>query len=131
MADVIRVEGLKELVRDLRKLAPEVAKELRKEIKVVARKVASEASSSAQSFSRTGAYAASLKPYVTTKGASVGSTLPQAGVVHFGGTIQPRGVPITFPPRPVVSDALDRSTDRIVNELGDAIERAAEHAGWH
>jgi hypothetical protein len=34
-------------------------------------------------------------------------------------------VPITFPARPVISEALDRNTDRIVEELGDAVDTAA------
>jgi hypothetical protein len=67
---------------------------------------------------------------VTTRGVSVGSRLPQAGVLHFGGTIRPRGVPITFPARPVISEALDSKTDRLVNEIGDALEQAAHRAGW-
>jgi phage gpG-like protein len=67
---------------------------------------------------------------VTARGASVGSRLPQAGVLHFGGTIRPRGVPIAFPARPVISEAVDRNTDRIVNELGDAVEQAARRTGW-
>ena len=129
MADPVRVEGLREFRRDLKKLEPEVAKELRKDIKAAAGKVAAVASAAAPR--RTGAYARSIKPYVTARGASVGSRLPQAGVLHWGGTIRPRGVDITFPARPVVSEALDRQTDRIVDELGDAVEAAAKKAGWH
>jgi hypothetical protein len=39
-------------------------------------------------------------------------------------------VPIAFPARPVISEAVDRNTDRIVNELGDAVEQAARRTGW-
>ncbi len=129
MADAVRTPGLREFRRDLKKLEPLVERELRADIKAVAGRVASEAQAAAPH--RTGAYARSIRPYVTAKGASVGSRLPQAGVLHFGGTIRPRGVPITFPPRPVVSQALDRMTDRIVEELGDAVEKAARSVGWH
>jgi phage gpG-like protein len=96
---------------------------------VIAGRIAIEARVAA--VKRTGRYAASIRPYVTARGASVGSRLPQAGVVHFGGTIRPRGVPITFPARPVISELVDRNTDRIVNELGDAVETAARRTGWH
>lgn len=130
MADpAIRVEGLRELRRDLRKLQPAVAKELQKDLRDAAGKVAQEARARAPRV--TGRYARSIRPYVTAKGVSVGSNLPQAGVLHFGGTIRPRGVPITFKPRPVVSDAVDKATDRIIDDLGDAIEAAARKAGWH
>jgi phage gpG-like protein len=131
VADEVRTEGLREFRRDLKKLEPDVAKRLQQDIKQAAGKVAASASSAAQSFAQTGKYARSIKPYVTAKGASVGSRLPQAGVLHYGGTISPRGVPITFPARPVVSTALDQQTDQIIDELGDAVEQAAKHAGWH
>lgn len=126
--DAVRLEGFKEFKRDLKKLEPEAAKELQKDIKAAAGKVAAAAASTAPRVS--GKYARSIRPYVTAKGASVGSRLPQAGVLHFGGTIEPRGVPIKFPARPVVSDALDRQTNQIINDMGDAVDRAAKRAGW-
>lgn len=129
MAESVHVTGLREFQRDLKRLEPEVAKLLRSDIKGVAERVAVEARASA--VQRTGAYAKSIRPYVTTRGASIGSRLPQAGVLHFGGTIRPRGVPIVFPRRPVVSEAVDRHTDRLVHELGDAVEAAARRTGWH
>jgi hypothetical protein len=128
MPENVRVDGLREFQRDLKRLEPEVAKLLRGDLKSIAQHIATEAS--AKAVRRTGAYAASIRPYVTAKGVSIGSRLPQAGVLHFGGTISPRGVPITFPARPVISEAVDRSTDRIVNEVADAIEQAAHRAGW-
>lgn len=126
---VITTHGLRELRRDLKRLEPEVAKELRKDIRAAAEKVAVDARTHA--VKRTGGYARSIRPYVTAKGASVGSRLPQAGVLHWGGTIRPRGSAITFRARPVVSEALDRRTDEIVDDLGDAVERAARKVGWH
>src|ERR1044072_7305494 len=98
MADEIRVQGLREFQRDLRKLEPETAKLLRADIKAVAERVAVEARSHA--VRRTGRYAASIRPYVTARGASIGSRLPQAGVLHWGGTIRPRGGPATVPAPP-------------------------------
>jgi phage gpG-like protein len=123
MADpTVRVEGLRELNRDLKRLEPETAKLLRTDIRAIAERVATEAREDA--VRRTGAYAGSIRVYVTQRGASIGSRLPQAGVLHFGGTIRPRGVPIVFPARPVISQAVDRNADRLVNEIGDAIEQA-------
>lgn len=124
----VRLEGFREFRRDLRRLEPEVAKELRKDMRGIGERVAAEARTHAPRA--TGTYARSIRPYVTARGVAVGSRLPQAGVLHFGGTIQPRGVPIVFRPRPVVSQALDRQTTRIVDEIGDAVENAAKRAGW-
>jgi hypothetical protein len=126
----VQLDGFREFRRDLKKLEPAVEKELRQDLKAAAGRVAAAGQAGARSFSRTGAYARSIRPYVTAKGVSVGSRLPQAGVLHFGGTIRPRGVPITFKPRPVVSEALDRQTNEIVDAFGDAVERAARKAGW-
>ena len=114
--------------RDLRKFEPLVAKELRRDERRIATEVAKEASGRAVRL--TGEYAKSFKPSVTNRGAAIVSKLPQAGVVHFGGTIRPRGVPIVFKPRPVVSDVIDEETDQIVDQMGDAVERAARSAGW-
>jgi hypothetical protein len=124
----VRVEGLREFRRDLKKLEPAAAKELQVDLRKAAARVAVAAASSAPRAS--GAYARSIRPYVTARGVSVGSRLPQAGVLHFGWTNRPRGVPITFPARPVISQALDRQTDRLVEDLGDAVDRAARRAGW-
>jgi phage gpG-like protein len=129
MAELVPVEGLREFHRDLKRLEPEAAKLFRADLRAIGVRVAGEARS--QAVQRTGAYARSIRPRVTVRGVSVGSRLPQAGVLHFGGTIRPRGVPILFPARPVISEAVDRNTDRLVNDLGDAVEQAALRTGWH
>lgn len=126
--NAVRIDGLRDLDRSLKRLQPEVQREFRKEERAIGKRLAVEAQ--ARAVKGTGAYARSLRPFVTAKGVSVGSTLPQAGVLHFGGTIRPRGVPITFKPRPVVSDALDRRTNEIVDALGDAVDTAARKVGW-
>lgn len=121
----VRIEGLREFRRDLKRVSQEANKQLAGEIKTATENVAAEARGHA--VHRTGGYAASIRAY---SGGAVGSRLPQAGVLHWGGTIRPRGVAITFRRRPVVTDALERQTDRIVDAMGDAIERAARRAGW-
>lgn len=126
--NAVRLEGFKEFRRDLKRLQPMVEKELRKDIRAAAARVAAEAAANAPRV--TGEYARSIRPYVTARGVSIGSRLPQAGVLHWGGTIQPRGTPFAITGRPVVSDALDRRTDDIVDALGDAVEIAARRAGW-
>lgn len=127
-APAIRVEGLREFRRDLRRLHPEVDRELRAELRQVGENVAREAS--AHAVRRTGRYAASMRAYATGATVSVGSRLPQAGVLHWGGTIRPRGVPIEFPRRPIIEDAAQRQMDMIAEELGHAVEKAAFRVGW-
>ena len=107
----------------------EADKELRKSIRTAALKVAAEAAASAPR--RSGALAKSIRPYVSGAKASIGSTLPYAGVVHWGGTIHPRGVDIKFPRTEFITKAVARHTDQIVDDIGDGIERAALRAGWH
>ena len=62
--------------------------------------------------------------------ASIGSTLAYAGVVHWGGVIRPRGVPITFPRTEFISRAVDDHTDQLVEDIADGVDRAARRAGW-
>lgn len=124
----VRVEGLREFRRDLKRVNPAVSRELAAGLKTAAKRVADEAKTRAPR--KTGAYADSFRVYAAKGGFSVGSRLPQAGVLHWGGTIRPRGVPITFKPRPVVMDAAEHQADRIVKDVGDAIETAARKAGW-
>jgi hypothetical protein len=124
----VRVEGLRELRRDLRKLSPEVNKQLGRELREVGKIVAADAR--ARAPKRSGAYARSIRVYATMKGVSIGSRLPQAGVLHWGGTIRPRGVAIEFPRRAVIVDAADAQTRRIMDGVGDAVDRAAHTVGW-
>ena len=126
----VRVEGLREFRRALKRVSPAVDKELRDEIKEAAEDIAVRARMSPVTPRATGAYARSIRPYVTGAKVSIGSRLPQAGVLHWGGTIRPRGVPIVFPERPTVYDAARQQMTRTVDRFGDAVERAAVKAGW-
>jgi hypothetical protein len=128
-APQVKTEGLAELRRDLKRLDPLIDRELRDAIRDAADKVAVTAGALAPRDS--GALAHSIRPYVAGAKASVGSTLPYAGVLEFGGTIRPRGVPITFQPAGMVGRAVEDHADQIVEDIGDGIERAARRAGWH
>lgn len=130
MADVgVQTEGLAELRRDLKRLDPLIDRELRDSIREAADKVAVTAGALAPRQS--GALAHSIRPFVSGAKASVGSTLPYAGVVEWGGTIRPRGVPITFKPAGMVGRAVEDHADQVVGDIWDGIERAAHRAGWH
>lgn len=125
----VNVDGLKEFRRDLKRLDKEADKELRKSIRDAALKVAVEAAALAPR--RSGALAKSIRPYVSGARASIGSNLPYAGVVHWGGTISPRGVEIRFPRTEFISKTVDLNTSRLVDDIGDGVERAARRVGWH
>jgi phage gpG-like protein len=125
----IRVDGLRELHAALRNTDREAAKALRAELKAVAASVATEAASLAPR--RTGRLAASIRPYATGNRAGVRSSLPYAGVVHWGGTIRPKGTPITFPARPFIADAMDRKADEAATQIAAVLDGAIRRAGWH
>lgn len=131
MADrpAIKIEGLAEFRRDLRKLDREADKELRGNIRAGAEKVLREAQADAPR--RSGALARSLKISVTAKRASIYSNLPYAPVVHWGGTIKPRGVEIRFKRTEFISGAAERGADRLAEDIAQGVERAALRAGWH
>jgi phage gpG-like protein len=124
----IRTENLAQLRRDLKRLDPLIDRELRDSIKEAADKVAVTAGALAPR--RSGALAHSIRPFVSGAKASVGSTLPYAGVVEFGGSIRPRGVPITFKPAGMVGRAVEDHADQIVEDIADGVDRAARRAGW-
>ena len=124
----IHTEGLREFRRDLRKFAPEVDRVLRADINIAAGRVLIEARGDAPM--RTGALARSLKKSVTVRGASIYSTLPYAGVVHWGGTITPRGVPIVFERTEYITKAVERHADTIEEDIANGVQRAALRAGW-
>ena len=85
----IDIKGMRQFRRDLKQLDNEVDKRLRGELREIAADVAAEAAVLAPR--RTGALAASYKPFVTQRGAGVRSRLPYAPVIEYGGTIRPQG----------------------------------------
>jgi phage gpG-like protein len=134
----IRVDtsGLRELRRDLKGMDRAVDKQLVREFRTIGRDIAQEGSALAPR--KTGTLAGSLKPSVTLRGVAVGSRLEYANVAHWGGTTgrghQP-GVPwsgsVRVQPSLFLSRAVERQQNKIVDEIGDAIERAATDVGWH
>lgn len=122
--ELVRVDGLRELRSTLRKLDPVSARALTREIKAAAGPIVREAQ--AQAPRRTGRLAASIRATSSGNRLAVGSRLPQANVLHWGGTIRPRGVPITFPRTEFITRAAVRHRDEIPDAVGDAIERVWE-----
>lgn len=125
----VEVEGLRDFRRDLKRLDSQVNKELAQDLREGGREVVEEAR--AEAPVRTGRLAASLRLSVSARQVSVYSTLPYAGLLHWGGTIRPRGVPITFERTEFASHAAERHADSITEHVADSVERAARSAGWH
>jgi hypothetical protein len=126
----VKVVGLDDLQRDLKRVSPELERLVDAGgLDQISDRVAAEARNRA--VKRTGKYAASIVRLPSPDGGStVGSKLPQAGVLHWGGVIRPRGVDITFPRRPVISEAADRLAPQVVDQVGELLEQAAHRAGW-
>lgn len=134
----IRIDttNLRAFRRDLRDADKKIDRELVKEFRDIGRRVASEGSRLAPH--RSGALAGSIRPSVALRGVAVGSRKPYANVRHWGGTTgrgHKPGVPwsgsVRVQPSLFLSRAVEHQEDRIVDDVGDAIERAAtRHMGW-
>jgi phage gpG-like protein len=80
----IKIEGLKELRRDLKTIEQGLPRELGRTMKIAVQPVARLAASLAQK--KTGALAASVKASVAGTNAAIRSRLPYANVQAWGGT---------------------------------------------
>jgi phage gpG-like protein len=125
----VEIENGREFLRELGRIDPYFERELKDAIREGTGKVAVTAGALAPRES--GALQHSIRAYVSGVRASVGSTLPYAGWLEFGGTIRPRGVPITIRGAGMVQRAVDDHADEIVEDIADGFDRAAYKAGWH
>jgi phage gpG-like protein len=129
MADVtVDAKGVREFRRALRKLDRDSDRQLQRDLRQGGRPILEEARARAPRL--TGELARSLRLSVTQRGISVFSSLPQAPVIHWGGTIRPRGVAITFPRTEFITRAVEDHADALIDDIGDGIEAAARRAGW-
>lgn len=125
----VEVKGLREFRRDLKRLDTDADKELRASLREGGQGALGQARTDAPHL--TGQLARSLRLSVTARQVSIYSTLPQAAVLHWGGTIRPRGVPIVFPRTEFLSRAVTDRADEITENVAESVERAARSAGWH
>ena len=119
---VIKVTGLREVVRSLEKLGIEVA-DLKAGFNRIGGIVADEAKDIAPRLS--GALAASVRPSKTKNKAVIragGSSVPYAGVIHFGGGVGPgaRG-PHNIEPQPFLYDAIEGKDGELLDALDDEL----------
>jgi hypothetical protein len=123
----VEAKGLNKFRSDLRRADKAVAKELQAELKGIAATVAAEAGGAAPS--RSGTMAAAYRGVAVGSKAVVRNRILYSRFIEFG--FHPGGGSTFVPGRNLIGQAIERQEDRIVDELGDAIERAATKVGWH
>lgn len=131
----IDTQDLRALRQSLRRMDKEVDRQLNKELKAVAKVVRADARRLAPQ--RSGKLARKLRYGGTLHGIWIGSDLPYGNVIHWGGTTGPGhkpGVPwsghIKIRPSLFMSEAIERREDWIVDEVADAVDKAAMAMGW-
>lgn len=125
----VHVKGLAEFRRDVKRVDAEVNKQLARDLREGAQETLEEGRAVAPRL--TGKLAGSLRLSVTTRQVAIYSNLPYAGLLHWGGTIRPRGVPITFKRTEFLSDPVERNADKIAERVAESVEDAARATGWH
>ncbi len=117
----VKVEGLKLLTRNLRKVSTDYVKELKEIHKKVAEPVAVVAARNVRS--RSGRLAASIKAGATQKGGHIQAgkmSVPYAAVNHWG------GYPGDYQGNPFLYDALKESEDSIMKQWVDLTDKWLE-----
>lgn len=79
----VEIDGLREIMRDLKRLDPAVNKALRGRLRNAVKKVIDDAQRRAPK--KSGKLARMIKPSVTNKGAALASKAPHARIHEFGG----------------------------------------------
>lgn len=135
--DPVRIDGLADLRKGLRKIDPELAKEFRNEILPIAQKVAGDAASRVPS--RSGRAAASVRGGVSGNNAYVQGgkkTVPYFGWLDFGARRAKRGNPRSVGPWAgtgagpkkgrFIYPAIDANRGAIEKQAADAIDGIIE-----
>ena len=134
----IKAPGLSKLRRDFKRLAPEVDLALKGELLIVARPVLERGKQlTPQGGPNPGKLMRSERISVANRGVSIGSRLPYAAVIHWGGSTgkgHRPGVPwsgsVLVKPSLFRSRALEEHEPEIMVGMGAAVERAAVRTGW-
>lgn len=111
----VHTEGLGKLNRSLGRISKDLRRDSVRHLRHTAKNVRDVAKPLAPV--RTGALARSLRYSATNKGATVYSNLPQAPVFEYGGTIAPRGVPITIPRVRMLGTAVRREAPQVEQDM--------------
>lgn len=125
----VRIDGLTDLLKNLKKLEPEVSKELRGRLREIVKVVAADARKRAPH--KSGALAKKIVPSVTNKGAAVQSKAPHARISEFGGRHPVFGHDrwVFHPARPHVFPAVEAHRDDVQTQGSEALSDAIRKAG--
>lgn len=128
----IDASGLRELRRDLRRIDKNLAKAFNRALREIGNEIRDEIRGSTQRPYRTGKLRRSVKTSVRAKGVSLYSLLKYAPVHEWGGTIRPRGTPITIERTEFIRGQVIKNREETERKVGDLIERTFEiYGGFH
>jgi hypothetical protein len=117
----IGIQGLKDVRRTMRATTPMANRVINQELRKAVVPIAAEARVLAPK--RSGKMAASTRPYATGSKVGVRS-------FHPGGTISPRGFPITFSRTEFITRAVRGREAAIAKDISDSLQAAARRVGW-
>ena len=125
MADTVRVEGLADLRRDLRRMQPEVLPVVRERLKAGAGIVAVRGATYAPKGTRP--IPASRRPRKRLAATLAPGTAGNSAFVRSRALYGPKIERSTG----FLSRALEDSQEEVVDSIGDAIDALASRHGWH
>lgn len=125
----VQVRGLSQLNRSLGRIDKDLRRESLRHIREVARK-ARDTARDKYTPKLTSELAKSLRYSASNRGATLSSKLAQAGVHEWGGTIRPRGTPITIQRSRMLGQGIQDHTEDIDNQLKSILDRIAATEGF-
>lgn len=132
--DALRIEGLNDLRRSLRKVDRDLANEINRYLRIVAMEVRNKARLAAPK--QTGALSKSIKHSVRAREMTLFSDSPYANAHEWGTSkspgslVRPRGVPIRIKRTQMVGHAVFSSRDRVEEHVLGLVDHLAGRNGW-
>lgn len=131
---IIATGGLRKLQRDLRAMIPDAAVEARQVIKAALGPMLRVAQDQGLARAQTGELGDSWRATVRGTVGKLSNPLPQANPLEFGGTIAPKGTPISLAPATHMiygpGGAIEQGKDETERELLVGFERLAHRHGF-
>lgn len=130
----IQVEGLRPLLRDLGRIDKDLRRAATAHLRQIARETRDEAARRAPVGKRPKPARERLRRSyrysVTQRGASIYTISPYGAVHEFGGTIEPRGVPIRIKRSAAIYGAIGARRRAIEEDVGDLLDAIARVHGF-
>jgi phage gpG-like protein len=130
----IKIDGLKELQRDIKRVQPALKREVPKALGDAA-KTAVLPGARMMAPKRTGRLSASLRVSQRQTGALIGSRLPYANVIHWGGNVPSARSTSTRPKRRFeatlfINKAATRNQVKLVDDTWNNLRLTFRRHGW-